>query len=67
MDDQPQMSSDELQSILWDILEECTNGRTEGHKCPMCVKGDLEVTIEPDVKVMMTCSGCRKFFEGRLA
>lgn len=67
MHDPKELSQDELQSILWDILEECINGRTEGHKCPFCQDGDLECTVEEDVKVMMKCPGCRRFYEGRLA
>lgn len=63
---EPRYSSEEMQSILWDIMEECINGRTEGHKCPMCNEGDLEVEVLEDVKVTMTCPKCRKFMEGRL-
>lgn len=65
--DEPRYSPDELQSILWDITEECINGRTEGHKCPMCGTGDLICELEEDVKLRMECQGCHKFFEGRLA
>lgn len=54
-------------SALQDILEECVNGRPDGHKCPFCKDGVLTATVEPDVKVRLECSSCRKFFEGRLA
>jgi hypothetical protein len=54
-------------SALQDILEECINGRHEGHKCPLCKEGTLAATIVEDVSVRLECDGCRKFFEGRLA
>lgn len=62
-----EMSAEELQSILWDILEECINGRTEGHRCPWCPDaGDLVIQVEEDVKVRMECHKCRKFFEAQI-
>ena len=67
MFDSSKLSQDEIQSILWDILEECINGRTEGHKCPCGEQGDLVCTVVEDVKVRMECQKCQKFFEGRLA
>ena len=53
--------------LLQDVLEECVNGRTEGHKCPFCREGSLTVKVEESVSVRMECDECRKFFEGRLA
>jgi len=67
MIDSDKLSQEELQSMLWDILEECINGRTEGHKCPMCSGGALVCTVEEDVKVRMECQQCGKFYEGRMA
>lgn len=54
-------------SALQDILEECINGRTEGHKCPFCKDGVLTATVLEDVSVRLECSSCRKYFDGRLA
>ena len=64
---EPRYSNEEFQSILWDIMEECINGRSEGHKCPMCGDGDLEIEVQEDVKVTMKCPSCRRFFEARMA
>jgi hypothetical protein len=61
------LSQEELQSVLWDILQECMNGRTEGHLCPFCIEGKLNVSIVEDVSVRLECEGCGKFFDGRLA
>ncbi len=60
-DDQSERLS-ELQSIL----DECVNGRTEGHDCPFCGGGPLAVTVDEAV-VRLECPTCRKYFEGRLA
>ena len=60
------MSSEEVQSVLWDILEECINGRIEGHRCPCPESADLVCKVEEDVKVRMECQKCQKFFEARL-
>ncbi|MFT7621828.1 MAG: hypothetical protein ACI9WU_000993 [Myxococcota bacterium] len=61
------LSGEELQSVLWDIFEECINGRTLGHKCPICPEaGALDVEVLEDVKVTLTCKTCGKYFEGRM-
>jgi hypothetical protein len=60
------LSPEDLQSILWDITEECINGRTEGHKCPFCTEGSLVCTVVEGVSIRLECEGCRKVFDGRI-
>lgn len=50
--------------LLQDVLDEVVNGRTEGHKCPFCTKGSLDVTLDEGT-LRLECSSCRKYFEGR--
>ena len=52
--------------LLQDVLDEVVNGRTEGHECPFCGAGPLEVTLDAGV-VRVECPSCRKYFQGRLA
>lgn len=49
---------------LQEILDEILGGRTEGHKCPFCGTGTLEVPLLDEGKVRLECGGCRRFFEG---
>lgn len=56
----------EALSEFQDILEEVMNGRTGGHRCPLCSKGVLVAHVEEDVKVRLECPNCRKFIEARL-
>ncbi len=49
-----------------DILSEVLAGRTEGHKCPICVEGELECSGDEE-HVMIKCKKCGRYFEGTLA
>ena len=60
-------TQEELQSILLEILDECANGRTEGHHCPFCSAADMNAKIEDEFSVRLECSACGKYFEGQLA
>ena len=51
--------------LLQDVLEECVNGRTEGHVCPFCGGGPLEVAMTEGT-LRINCPGCGKFFHGHL-
>ena len=50
--------------LLQDILDECVNGRTEGHRCPFCHQGTLEVDAHAG-GLSISCPACGKYFEGR--
>ena len=59
-------SQEELQSVLWEILDECANGRTEGHTCPFCAQAKMDANVEDETTVRLQCSSCGKYFEGQL-
>ena len=59
MDEPPRLTAEELQSLYWDILERCVNGRTEGHRCPEC-SDDLTCELEEDFQVKIECAACRR-------
>jgi hypothetical protein len=59
-------SQEELQSVLWEILEECANGRTEGHTCPFCGQAKMGANVEDEAAVRLECASCGKYFEGQL-
>jgi len=48
------------------VIQEVIAGRTEGHKCPFCLEGDLECTFD-GYNMKIVCKSCGKFFEGMLA
>lgn len=52
-------------ALLQDILDDILAGRTEGHACPFCGAGPLEVPIIDEGQVRVECPSCRKFFEGK--
>ncbi|MGM0576309.1 MAG: hypothetical protein ACQEXJ_11315 [Myxococcota bacterium] len=56
-------SEDDL-LLLQDVLDEVVGGRTEGHPCPFCGEGPLDVTLD-EGGVRIECPSCGKFFEGR--
>jgi hypothetical protein len=66
MSDTEQYTAEELQSVLYDIMTECINGRTDGHRCPFCKEGTMACTVEEDVSVRMECPQCGKYFDARL-
>jgi len=49
---------------LQDILDEVLAGRTEGHPCPFCGGGPLQVAKLDEGSMRLECPSCRKFFEG---
>ncbi len=53
-------------SLIQDVLDEVANGRTEGHPCPFCGGGPLDVKAD-EARVAIKCPGCRKTVEGRFA
>jgi len=53
-------------SLYEEIVSEVLAGRTEGHKCPVCVEGELDCSAD-DMHVMLKCKKCGRFFEGMLA
>ncbi len=59
-------TAEELQSVLWDILHECVNGRPEGHHCPFCKEGTLTCTVIEDVSVKMECAKCGKYMDAKI-
>ena len=50
--------------LLQDVLDEVVGGRTQGHICPLCEGGTLEVQLD-EGSVKLSCAACGKFFEGR--
>lgn len=60
-----ELSYEDLE-LLQDIVDEVYNGRTEGHKCPYCKKGTLEVEAD-EAHIRLECPSCGKYFDGRLA
>lgn len=52
--------------LLQDVLDEVVNGRTQGHGCPFCGAGPLDVQVD-EGDVRLDCPDCGKHFEGRLA
>ncbi len=56
--------SDEY-ALLQDVLDEILAGRTQGHSCPFCGGGPLEVPLFDEGSVRVECPDCRKFFEGK--
>lgn len=57
--------SDDL-VLFRDVLDEVVNGRTQGHACPFCGEGPLDVDLD-EGGVRIKCPSCGKFFEGRFA
>ena len=57
------MSQEEDLMVLQDVLDEVLGGRTEGHACPFCGGGPLDVQLD-EGRLRIDCPGCRKFFEG---
>jgi len=54
--------------ILWqDVLDEIAAGRGNGMPCPHCGHRTLEIHELPDGITKVTCTGCKKFIEGRFA
>ncbi len=53
---------DRYQDIIQDVLA----GRMEGHKCPYCNKGELEIKFDGS-RMYIKCPECGRFFEGMLA
>ena len=51
--------------LMQDVLEACINGRTQGHNCPFCGGGPLDVALNEGV-LRVDCPSCGKFFEGHL-
>ena len=59
------MNSDGDQyAMLQDVLDEIVAGRTEGHPCPFCGGGPLNVPRYDEAGVRLECPDCAKFFEG---
>ena len=48
------------------IIQEVVAGRTEGHKCPYCGKGDLKVEFD-GIRIRLECPECGRYFEGMLS
>lgn len=63
MFDDPGKSDDIV--VLQSILDDVVNGRTEGHDCPFCGGGPLDVVRNDEGSVRLECPDCRKYFEGR--
>ena len=59
------MSQEEDLMVLQDVLNEVVNGRTEGHACPFCSGGPLEVKLD-EGHLRLDCPECRKYFDGLL-
>ncbi|MCB9736271.1 MAG: hypothetical protein H6745_27100 [Deltaproteobacteria bacterium] len=55
--------TDEHASLM-DVLDEIVAGRTQGHPCPFCGGGPLEVPHFDEGSVRVECPDCKKFFEG---
>jgi ribosomal protein S27E len=53
---------DRYQSIIQEVLA----GRMDGHKCPYCGQGELEIMFDGS-KMRIQCPNCGRFFEGMLA
>ena len=47
------------------IIDEVIGGRTEGHKCPSCIEGELECSFDGRT-IRLSCPKCGRFFEGAL-
>ncbi|HEV8319999.1 MAG TPA: hypothetical protein VG389_00185 [Myxococcota bacterium] len=59
------MTNDPEEYLDWyDIINEVYNGKVDGHKCPKCQDGALEVQADPeDPMIRLTCQSCGKFVE----
>lgn len=54
--------------LLQDVLGEVAAGRTDGHLCPLCDKGQLDCSVdEATDTVRLQCPHCRLLFTGVLA
>lgn len=58
-------SESDQYALLQEVLDEVLAGRTEGHACPFCGEGPLEVPVFDEGQVRLECPTCRKFFEGK--
>lgn len=58
---------DEARYIDWyDVVQAVANGRTEGHRCPICDEGILQGESDGRL-VRVRCPACGEGFEGRLS
>jgi len=54
--------------LLQDVLGEVAAGKTDGHLCPLCDKGQLDCSVdEATDTVRLQCPHCRLLFTGVLA
>jgi len=53
-------------SVWQSILDQIVNGRQEGHKCPFCKDGNIQVEAD-EFRIYVRCDLCGKWFEGMLA
>ncbi len=59
--------SDEEELAVWqDVLDQVMAGRTKGHLCPHCGKGEVAAEID-EYYLKVSCSKCGKWIEGQLA
>jgi len=56
--------SDEY-ALLQDVLDAIVGGETQGHACPFCGGGPLEVPVFDEGGLRVECPDCKKFFEGK--
>lgn len=59
--------ADEEELTIWqDVLDLVMAGRTKGHICPACCKGELFCEVD-EFRLYVRCDSCGKFIEGDLA
>ena len=58
---------EELLMMLQDALTAVSAGRTEGHRCPVCDRGNLVCEADGEGWVKAACPQCGMDFEGFLS
>jgi DNA-directed RNA polymerase subunit RPC12/RpoP len=53
-------------SVWQDILDQVMAGRTSGHICPFCAKGEIDAEID-EAYLRVRCPDCGKWIEGRFS
>jgi hypothetical protein len=59
---------EEDDALMWqDALDEVAAGRTQNLRCPFCLKGEIAIVNDEQLKKMrLECKACRRFIEGRM-